>query len=67
VITADTITREQIDQLWAELTQHESGYSIVPGVRDCIVALGLDDESTGPQQREARARCAERINARSTR
>ncbi len=61
MITAETITDEQIRGLRrAALHFDEVMTSLV-----CTVALGEDDESTAPERNEARARCAEILNARA--
>jgi hypothetical protein len=57
MITADTITDEQIDALRAEAYGYDDDLKTV---RLCFVAIG-EDNAMG---RAARARCAEILNAR---
>lgn len=64
-LTADTITDDQIRKLWDDLVREPIAQRKSDGIKDCVVALGLDDESTYPQRREASARCAEILNARA--
>lgn len=68
-LTADTITLAQINALHDDLTKHESAGVIVWGVRECIIAMGLDDDAldNDAEDRRARARatCAEILNQRA--
>lgn len=63
-VTAETVTRDQINKLWAELTAHE-GVGDHPDVLACINALGLPDDVTEQAVADGRARCAAAINARA--
>jgi len=71
LLTADTITDEQILRLYAETTANDSQTycrnDTIEGkrARDCIVALRMGDAVyPDPQVRAARARLAETISAR---
>lgn len=73
-VTADTITDEQIHELrrWiAEMADisAEAGVHVNAGnlTMVCVVALGVDDESTHPERQAARAECAKIFNARAAR
>lgn len=64
-ITADTITDAQISALW----RHACGTGLVDvdpdTMHECNVALNHHHDFTDAEQRAARARCAEILNARN--
>lgn len=59
-ITADTITDAQIRELRRTQSPVTGNCAWL-----CMIALGEDDESTAPERADARARCAEILNARA--
>lgn len=64
MITADTITNEDIGKLWTALTANERAGVEIYGETACIIALGLPDVKPTDQERaRARAVCAALINA----
>lgn len=61
------VTNEQINTLWRESCGTGSHHSANPDVmHDCIVAVNANGDFTGDEQSQARARCAELINARKS-
>lgn len=67
-LTADTITDDQISQLWREATSAPLPHADPDIAHDCNTALGInlfDDVGRVQAIRAARARCAEILNQRA--
>jgi hypothetical protein len=63
--TANNVTDDQIRELWTSLDGESAGVPIY-GVAECIVALGLTDETPSDESRHrARATCAAILNTRA--
>lgn len=77
MITADTLTDEQIAELragviaemqaggWPPLQGYDSYARLTYAQRQCDVALGEKRARKGSSKKDARARCAEILNARA--
>ena len=66
MITADTITDEQIRALLGDIRRHDDGtIQRREDMRACLAALATEIRVSKWTRETARARCAEILNARS--